>query len=677
MANSLKLQQDLSIEAKIKSSESITIGYRKDIDGLRAVAVLLVVLYHIFGSIFPGGFIGVDIFFVISGYLISTHIITELEDGKFSLKEFYNRRIRRILPAFIFVLLIVNVIGFFVLLSPDLKKLSQASFSAMLSFSNIYFWKVVLVGYFQTDATILPLLHTWSLGVEEQFYFIWPIILIILFHAIGNQGIDKDKKRVLLGGITLFMAVVSFFLYYHFRAHLSMVFYAHFTRAFELLIGASLAIYWTRLKTPSFIFSIFLSTLSFLLVFYSTSHLTPKNYPSVFILFPCFAAALLIYSGKNDRNIINKILSLKLMTFLGLISYSLYLWHWPIVAYINYLGISIDSKVGLNIFLSSIILAFFTWKYIEQPFRKKYKFCFKKTILLFLIIPIFLVGGFALIFFALPNFGFDQDPKIARTIADYYGPYEKAYCIDSKSPLRPSSPKTCSIGDLSKEKISVLVVGDSHAMHLTGLLNVFLNKAHLKAYVVTQSGTPYIIGKIKDWRANMPMKRNAILKKMITENHYPYVVLGGYWNSYHDKTIKGNSYNEHSYKVFEHGLKIAIETVLNSGSIPVLVYDVPPLFKVPLNCGFTRLKLTKCYNPSSVIDKAQAQIHNIFLNIMEKYPSVRFIDLSSIICQNQRCLSAINDTPIYNTNGDNSHLNYTGSILIGQIYSDKYTNPFI
>lgn len=187
------------------------VGYRKDIDGLRAIAVLLVLFYHL-GSVYvPGGFLGVDIFLVISGYLISFNIVNGLTAGKFLLKEFYLRRIRRILPVFVVVVFATIVSGFFILIPSDLKLLSVSSLFSLLSVSNIYFWKVISVGYFHPDAAVLPLLHTWSLSVEEQFYFFWPVSLFILFSILNQPGSKNLIHK--LGVITIAFSIISFCLY--------------------------------------------------------------------------------------------------------------------------------------------------------------------------------------------------------------------------------------------------------------------------------------------------------------------------------------------------------------------------------------------------------------------------------------------------------------------------------
>tara|TARA_R110002126_G_scaffold110918_1_gene248372 strand:- start:86088 stop:88127 length:2040 start_codon:yes stop_codon:yes gene_type:complete len=679
MTEFITSQQSVSLVIK-PTEEAIVEGYRKDIDGLRAIAVLLVIFYHIFGTLFTGGFVGVDVFFVISGYLISTHIVKSLEDGNFSFKAFYLRRMRRILPAFIVVVFVVNVVGFFVLIPPDLKQLSQASLSGLLSVSNLYFWKVVSVGYFNTDASVLPLLHTWSLGVEEQFYLVWPIVLFLLFNGLNQLVVVKNKQEKLLsylGITTIFFTMTSFFIYYYFRSHPNMVFYTPITRAFELLSGASLAIYWTKLPSASYKLSFVLSLLGVSLIIYAASYFSEVDFPSSYIILPCVGALLLIYAGKTKGAIINEILSFKIMSFLGLISYSLYLWHWPIVAYINYLGITVDASTGVMILVASISVSYLSYRYVEQPFRNQYKFNLKHTILLFIIIPILMISAFILGCKKNPNFGFNQiDINVLKIINDYHGPLHKENCMDAPT-LHPKSARNCSIGDLSKDKLSVLIVGDSHAMALAGMLNRMLDSAHLKGYLVAQSGTPFLIGNIHDWRENLPMKRNELMANMIKVSHYDYVVLGGYWSYYPDKLLKNKNMSDRSYTVLEQSLDNAIKLIVSTKSKPILFLDVPPLLRVPTQCGFTRVAFNHCSNSIDKIEKVERITKNILLRMRDKYPSLILIDPSRIICPSGECVSALQGIPLYHTGGDNSHLNHAGSALLGDIYLQHSKNPFV
>ncbi|MDX2346810.1 MAG: acyltransferase family protein [Legionella sp.] len=657
------------ISTFVSKPTRVKAGYRQDIDGLRAIAVLLVLFYHIFGQggFFSNGFIGVDVFFVISGYLITCHIVSELESGSFSLKKFYMRRMRRILPAFLFVLIVVCCVGFFLLTPEDLKKLSETALSACLSISNLYFLKYLSVGYFHSDATVLPLLHTWSLGVEEQFYLIWPLTLCLLFYRFPRA----------IGPITFLFALISLTTYYCLRTHQSFAFYSPVTRAFELLAGAGLAIYWAKLKAPSKTGSFLLCATGLLLIIYLSSYFNEIHSILINSVVVCFSTVLLIYSGKTASTLIHKMLTFNLLTFLGLISYSLYLWHWPIIAYVNYIGLEINEKVGFLVFVSSLILSCISWKYVEEPFRKKYKFGLKTTILLFLIIPSLLVSIFFLSCKFVPNFGFNKiSPTITAMIKDYHGPYTEAKCMDAPT-RHPSSIESCSVGDLSKKIPSVLIVGDSHAMAFSGMLDIILKNSHLRGYLVTQSGTPFILGDIKNWRGNHPMQRNAFISKMIRNNHYNFVVLGGYWDYYPDSLFIHKGSYSNRFSVLEKGLNKAVEDVLAVGSIPILMLDIPPLGSLPISCGFDRITLVSCNHSKSKMIEIQTRTRDIIMRLASKYPTVRIIDPYHEMCQDNRCVTAIDQTPLYHTNGSNSHLSYAGSTLLGERYLQHIGSPFV
>ena len=279
----------------------------------------------------------------------------------------------------------------------------------------------------------------------------------------------------------------------------------------------------------------------------------------------------------------------------------------------------------------------------------------------------------------ITNFGFNAVPlAIFNAANDYYGPYKDANCIDS-APLHPVSIKNCALGDRNQGEVNVLVIGDSHAFSDAGFMNILLSNAHLKGYLIAQEGTPFILGNIRDWRENHPMQRNSVLNKIIHEKHYPYVVLGGFWNYYSDqKLLNDNKANTQSYAILEKGLDNALASIVQAGSTPVLILDTPPLLRVQRFCGKTPLfKLFTCYNDSQEIERVQATTRSILLSMRSKYPSVIFIDPSPVICKHDRCVASLQGLPIYSTGELNSHMNYPGSTVVGQHYLQQFKNPFV
>jgi peptidoglycan/LPS O-acetylase OafA/YrhL len=477
------------------------IKYRKDIDGLRAFAVISVILFHLDLSWVKSGFLGVDIFFVISGYLITTTILRDLEQGIFSIKKFYLRRIRRILPALIVVSIFSTIFAWLILTPGDLISYSKSLLSALGSFSNLFFFKTLNFGYFSTDSSIIPLLHTWSLGIEEQFYIVWPIILILLF----KLKLSSKKNLATITAI-LIIASISFFFWKHFPKF----YYIPMARGFELLFGCVLAILLNNRKAI-FHNKLALNTLSIISFFMMATpcYFVVVPYPSVWTLVACLGATIFIFSGSQDTTpIFNKLLSFKPVVAIGVISYSLYLWHWPIIAYANYLSLNKTPVVCLVIFTVSIILATLSYFFVEKPFRHKIKFNLTKSVLFLWIVPIVIAGVFALCTRHITDFGFNDVSEQTKDKTSFYGVLKKhSLCYNEKgenpgfyedSSILPKFDK-CMIGKETNMSPDVLVVGDSHAFSDTGMLNIMLKDAKLSGYVVTQSSTPLLIRKDNEY----------------------------------------------------------------------------------------------------------------------------------------------------------------------------------
>nr|WP_272867689.1 acyltransferase [Crenothrix polyspora] len=377
-------------------------------DGLRALAVLPVILFHAGFQIFSGGFVGVDVFFVISGYLITTIILTELEQGKFSIINFYERRARRILPALFFVMAI-SIPFAWILLSPfDLASFSKSLVATPLFFSNFFFW--IDGGYFETTAELKPLIHTWSLAVEEQYYIFFPIFLILSW-KLGRSCVVK---------LILIIAILSL-LAAQFGASYKPVanFFLLPTRAWELAIGALISFYFSNtdrvdltLKSRQFL-SGFGVGLIILPIFIFNKD-TP--FPSFYTLIPTVGAAFILLFCQSDTAI-GKILGSKLFVSIGLISYSAYLWHQPIFALSRYYFSTISLMKMSALVICTLLLAALSWKYIERPFRNK-NIVSRKIIFSFSLIVsfIFIVFGVASanLFGSSSNSGIEA--KIAKAL---------------------------------------------------------------------------------------------------------------------------------------------------------------------------------------------------------------------------------------------------------------------
>lgn len=334
--------------------------YRPDIDGLRALAILPVLLFHLNFPFVEGGFVGVDIFFVISGFLITRILQDELEGGSYSIARFYERRARRILPALFLVLTASCVAGFLVMVPHDLAGLGQSVVATLLFVSNILFLNQV--GYFADPAETKPLLHTWSLAVEEQFYIVFPLLLAWAYR-FGRSAAVAACAVAALASFAAGLWLV--------QRNQAAAFYLAPTRVWELLIGSLLALGTfpaprsDRLRQAAG--SLGLGLIAFSVLSYSEGTL----FPGAAALPPSIGAGLIIYSGQNGATWVSRLLALRPLVFVGLISYSLYLWHWPIQAFYRYEvsdQFSRVEKVGLLAFCFACAVP--SWRYVEQPFRR-------------------------------------------------------------------------------------------------------------------------------------------------------------------------------------------------------------------------------------------------------------------------------------------------------------------
>ena len=334
--------------------------YRPDIDGLRAIAVVPVVLYHLKIKPFDGGFVGVDIFFVISGYLITQLIYGEIQQGRYSIVGFYVRRARRIFPALFVMCAVCTVATLFILLPGEVAEFKSSLIAATLFVSNIYFY--ITADYFAAAAETKPLLHTWSLAVEEQFYIFFPLILLA-----AHRYLQRWHRQALVGLAIASLAICGWLA----EENPEAAFYLIHPRAWELLIGALLAVGVVPTIRGRLLAEV-IGGLGLILIAVSVFLLTENmQHLGLAMLLPCLGAACVIHSGLEQRTWTARLLSIPPMRWIGLISYSLYLWHWPItVAALTYSNpfTRLSKAIALS---ASIVAAVLSWRFVEQPFRQR------------------------------------------------------------------------------------------------------------------------------------------------------------------------------------------------------------------------------------------------------------------------------------------------------------------
>jgi peptidoglycan/LPS O-acetylase OafA/YrhL len=443
--------------------------YRRDIDGLRAIAVLPVVIYHIAQSYLRGGFVGVDVFFVISGYLISAHILEETREGSFSAANFWARRFRRIAPAYAVMMAAVTAIVLWRYFPFETVKYGQSLVASVLSVSNLYFWSTI--NYFNPAGETSPLLHTWSLAVEEQFYLLFPLAILAIRHFAPSR-LTGMIMVAFAGSLVLCVATLAF--------SPAWGFYWIFARAWELLLGTVLALGvvpplakgWRR--EAAGLAGIGIMGAAMLLY---TPYLA---YPSYFAILPCLGAALVIHSGTDGDTLVARVLSLPPLVFIGLISYSLYLWHWPIIAFqkADWLLIQTPSKLVERaiVLVVSLLVATLSWWMVERPTRNRDKVSMRALLIGFgALCAVLLVVGAGIIVgkgfpqrFSPPairvaaymDYDFDRGMRVGQCLLSEDMPlarFDRVACL-------PSAPG----------KPSYLIVGDSHAGALaSGLLGAY------------------------------------------------------------------------------------------------------------------------------------------------------------------------------------------------------------
>lgn len=461
-------EEDTKGPGKLQGSTN-KMQYRRDIDGLRAVAVLPVVIYHIAQSFLRGGYVGVDIFFVISGFLISTHILEEVQRGSFSPLRFYERRIRRIFPASAVMFLVVTALAIRSFYPVELVTYAQLLLAALFSVSNIFLYATV--DYFNPIAEQLPLLHTWSLAVEEQFYLIFPPLVI----AVTRWA--PRRMRVICLGLAVASLAVSIACAFG-DAKLAG-FYLIFSRAWELLLGTLLALGTVpRCRTQGSAEAIGFTGMAMIaLAMVAFTPATP--FPGYAALLPAVGAAMVIHSGRDHKTVVARVLSLRPFAFIGLISYSLYLWHWPVMVFqrTDQLFVMTNSKlIERGVVLgASLVLATLSWWLVERTTRDRNRLP-TRTLMTGSAIAAAIIAVSAVAVIAYDGLPGRFSPAVVR-VAGFLKTDEHAMGIgrcflSDETPFATFDRTACL--PTRPDRPTYMLVGDSHAAALSpGLRAVF------------------------------------------------------------------------------------------------------------------------------------------------------------------------------------------------------------
>ena len=622
----------------LKSEQLTQPHYRTDIDGLRAIAVLSVLGFHAFPNAIQGGFVGVDIFFVISGFLISTIIHDNLINNSFSFIEFYSRRIRRIFPALLLLLLTGFILAWFLLLADEFKQLAKHIAGSAGFIANFIFWQES--GYFDNIAETKPLLHLWSLGIEEQFYLIWPFLL---------WSAHRFKLNSLCLSIIIFVLSFSFNSYQTFHNAVA-AFYSPQTRFWELILGGFLALS----KRNTFIIldknsvKNSLSVLGFVFILSSVFLLNKENtFPGYWALLPTLGTFFIILAGMQAW--LNKIVfSNRFLVWIGLISYPLYLWHWLLLSFARIVESQTPTiEIRLAALVLAVVLASLTYLYLEKPIRfGEYKK--EKTLILFLL----MMGVISLGYNTYKQNGFPTR-KAAQLQAKYEGDIghdifheymEKYFYLCTpvslqKDALLFNNHIRCFQSKPNEVK-DIAVIGDSHAEHLFLGLADFLQDKNIVYYA--KNKLPHIDSD----------EFKAIFDSVIADPHIKVVILSAIWNIRLHQVPEGSNFEQALIKTI-NALNTANKTVYLTEDVPNFSFEVK-------KCKYTRvLNNNNVCSENSQYFLNQYQIYYQALrNIAANTKNTKLLAVTGYFCDMNYCNMTQNNKLLFR---DANHLNIYGS----------------
>jgi peptidoglycan/LPS O-acetylase OafA/YrhL len=558
--------------------------YRPEVDGLRAIAVGAVLLFHAKLGM-PGGYVGVDVFFVISGYLITSLILKDCRSSEgFSIVRFWERRVRRIFPALLVVIVATLVAGWFLLLPSHFESLGASVLAQAAFAGNIYFWATS--GYFGNEASTIPLLHTWSLAVEEQYYLLFP--LLFLLPVVWTSG----RLRWLLG--FLFAGSLALSVWQVARAP-DAAFFLLPSRAWELMAGALLAVVPARPQTPRWLLGVTgwggLAAVLAAMLLYTEE--TP--FPGWAALAPVLGTAAIIWStGQNERpSVLCRMLSWRPVVFVGLISYSLYLWHWPVLVYATYWP---DNHIlwwpwRAGLLVLSFVLAVLSWRYVETPFRRRQWCAEQRRLFAFgaaLPVACMVGGGVVLATHGFPARYADEIVRIDRGISS--SGLEAQYPSARATTLAEArSGQFDEEGDLASP-VACLLWGDSQAMSMAPVLRRFARENASRVQIAAHPATVPVIGYRsfdKDsLRDDSPAWVQAVLDHVRRER-IPLVVLAASWGWYAARGADGAGESDGAMAEFGTQLAETTRVLREAGA------DVWILKRIPVQSGHFRISLAK------------------------------------------------------------------------------------
>jgi peptidoglycan/LPS O-acetylase OafA/YrhL len=607
--------------------------YRSEIDGLRAIAVLPVILFHAGFSLFSGGFVGVDVFFVISGYLITVLLIDDIENGKFSLIDFYERRARRILPALLVVIVICIPFAWYLMAPDQMRGFTQSIVAVSFFASNILFWRQT--GYFDIASEEKPLLHTWSLAVEEQYYLFFPLLLIVIWRF------GAKKVFIILFTLSLISLGLS---EWGWRREPSANFFLAPSRMWELFVGSltAIIIYKKGVMRSDFLSTI--GVISILTSIFLYDESTP--FPSLYTVLPVSGVVLIILFTRDD-SYVRRVLSLRPLVALGLISYSAYLWHQPVFAFARIHEVSEPSSMYMAVLVViTLLIATLSLIYVESPFRKKCLMGSQKA----------LFGGAIIAFSMLISIG----------LAGHLGIFKsKIGSIYDSEYGGQGSPWVDTEG---VDTAHFLLYGDSHAkQYYSALVEEFGAGA-----MIAESACISLPGLVNQYKKQTREREKCVnlsseLLMMVDSNSPPLVIISQRW----DKDLfdlqtglligrtadTGFNVFAERFKLFLNQLKTS--KVIIIGNVPAAYVASPAMKKGMVAC----LAAHNDNCPFSYERKLRegAELNDKLRVITEDYPNVTFYDPANALCDSQKCYIVKDKVLLYS---DHAHLTKKGAHIV-------------
>jgi len=631
--------------------------HRADIDGLRALAVIPVVLYHAGVPGFSGGFVGVDVFFVISGFLITTILVEDIRIGRFSIIRFYERRVRRIFPALFVVILVSCAVAPFVLMPLDMKDFGMSTIATTFFSSNIFFWRQT--GYFAGTAELLPFLHMWSLSVEEQFYLFFPLFLFVVYRWAGEMWRRLWIMLAMIGSFALSVWGMT--------NMPNATFFLAPMRAWELLLGAILAPGVLRLATNRLVCEL-AGWFGVGMIVWSVFVFSVQTiFPGTSALLPCCGAALVIYSGAPGTSTVGRVLGAGPIVFIGLISYSLYLWHWPTLAFArHYFEDGLTASLTMGLLSFAALAAVISWKYVETPFRKRPPAISQSVVFRGSVAVIVISMVYGVVMVLSDGWRSRYDDQMNRI-------QESAVLTDKQDACFKSG--LCMLGQ-GENPPSFILFGDSHALVLVDVVDRLARERHVAGLYLDSGGCPPAYGLKKEFTNDECKTAYAAAMKKIRESAATTVILAARWTWYF-KGAEGNcvddcfpprtvkSYLEPrftSYEALTRGLEMTLDELKTFNKAVYIVTHFPEQNVLPQKL------LSKVYRVSGRLDEGAgrsradidtryAEMNDFFTRAENMKLSVN-LDPMKLLCEKKICPLVLHGDIMYK---DDDHVSVVGT----------------